>query len=81
MGAYIGLSPGRHQAIILTNTGILLIGSLEINFSEILIKIHIFSFKKMHLKNMMIIWYSLSDYYPYVNQAWSVSQWPIIHVI
>ena len=45
-----GLSPGRRQAIIWTNAGILLSGSLGTNFSEILIEIHIFSFKKMHLK-------------------------------
>ena len=45
-----GLSPGRRQAIIETNDGILLIWSLGTNFSEILIKIHSFSFKKMHLK-------------------------------
>ena len=45
-----GLSPGRHQAIIWTSAGILLIGPLGTNFSEILIKIQTFSFKKMHLK-------------------------------
>ena len=42
-----GLSPGRRQAIIWTNTGILLIGT---NCNEILIEIQIFSFKKTHLK-------------------------------
>ena len=31
-----GLSPGRHQAIIWTNAGILFIRPLETNFSEIL---------------------------------------------
>ena len=45
-----GLSPCRRQAIIWTNAGILLIGPLGTNFSEILIEIHTFSFKKMHLK-------------------------------
>ena len=45
-----GLSPSRHQAIIWTNAGILLIRPLGLNFSEILIEIHTFSFKKMHLK-------------------------------
>ena len=44
------LSPGRRQAIIWTNAGILLIGPFGTNFSGILIKIYIFSFKKMHLK-------------------------------
>ena len=50
IGSDNGLSPGRRQAIIWTNDGILLIGPLGTNFSEILIKIYIFSFKKMHLK-------------------------------
>ena len=45
-----GLSPGRHQAIIWTNAGILLTGLGGTNFSEILIKIYIVSFKKIHLK-------------------------------
>ena len=45
-----GLSPGRRQAIIWTNVGILLIGPLGTNFSEMLIEIHTFSFKKIHLK-------------------------------
>ena len=45
-----GLSPGRCPAIILTNAGILLIGPLGTNFSEMLIEIYTFSFKKMHLK-------------------------------
>ena len=45
-----GLSPGRRQAIIWTNDGILLIRTLGTNFSEILGEIHSFSFKKMHLK-------------------------------
>ena len=50
IGSDNGLSPGRRQAIFCTNAGILLIGPLGTNFSEISIKIHILSFKKMHLK-------------------------------
>ena len=50
IGSYNGLSPGRRQAIIWTNVGILLIGPLGTNFSEILIEIHTLSFKKIHLK-------------------------------
>ena len=50
IGSDNGLSPGRRQAIIWTNVGILLIGPLGTNFSEILIEIKTFSFKKMHLK-------------------------------
>ena len=47
IGSDNGLSPDRRQAIIWTNAGILLIGPLWTNFSEILIKIITFSFKKM----------------------------------
>ena len=47
---YNGLSPGRSQAIIWTNTGILLTRPQETNFNEILIKMHTFSFKKIHFK-------------------------------
>ena len=50
IGSDNGLSPGRRQAIFLTNAGILLIGPLRINFSEILIENYTFSFKKMHWK-------------------------------
>ena len=50
IGSDNGLSPGRRQAIIWTNAGILLIGPLGTNFNEIFIEIHTFSFKKMHLK-------------------------------
>ena len=50
IGSDNGLSPGRRQAIIWTNDGILLIRTLGTNFSEILGKIHSISFKKMHLK-------------------------------
>ena len=48
IGSDNGLSPGRRQAVIWTNAGILLIGPLGTNFSEILIGIQTFSFKKMH---------------------------------
>ena len=51
-----GLSPGRRQAIIWTNAGIVLIGPLVKNFSEIVIGIQTFSFKKMHLKMSSAKW-------------------------
>ena len=44
-----GLAPGRRQAIIWNNAGILLIGILGTNFSEILSEICTFSLKKIHL--------------------------------
>ena len=50
IGSDNGLSPGRRQAIIRTNAGILLKRPLGTNFSEILIAILLFSFKKMRLK-------------------------------
>ena len=56
IGSDNGLAPGRRQAIIWTNAGILLIGSLGTNFSEILIEILKFSFKKMHLKISSAKW-------------------------
>ena len=49
IGSDNGLSPGRRQAIIWTNVGILLIRPLGTNFSYILIGNQTFSFKKMHL--------------------------------
>ena len=50
IGADNGVSPGRRQAIIWINAGISLMGPLETNFSEILIEIYVYSFKKMYLK-------------------------------
>ena len=50
IGSDNGLSPKRRQAIIWTNAGILLIGPLGTNFSEILIEIQTFSLKKIRLK-------------------------------
>ena len=56
IGSDNGLSPGRRQAIIWTNAGILLIRTLGTNFSEILGKIHSFSFTKMHFKMSSAKW-------------------------
>ena len=50
IGSDNGLSPGRRQAIIRTNAGILLIRPLGTNFSEFLVEILIFSLQKMRLK-------------------------------
>ena len=44
-----GLSTDRRQTIIRTHAGIMLIGLLGINFNVILIGIHTFSYKKVHL--------------------------------
>ena len=50
IGSDNGMSLAQHQAIIWTNAGILLIGSLGTKFSEILIEMQTFSLKKTHLK-------------------------------
>ena len=56
IGSDNGLSPGRRQAIIWTNAGIWSIRPLGTHFSEILIEILTFSFKKMHLKMSSAKW-------------------------
>ena len=56
IGSDNGLSPGRCQAIIWTNVGLLLIGPLGTNFSEMLIEILTLSFKKMRLKLSSAKW-------------------------
>ena len=56
IGSDNGLLPGRHQAIIWTNAGILLTEPLGTNFSEILIGIQIFSFMNMRLKMSSVKW-------------------------
>ena len=56
IGSDNGLSPGRRQAIIWTNAGILSIGPLGTNFNEISIGIQRFSFKKMHFKMSSAKW-------------------------
>ena len=56
IGSDNGLSPGRPQAIIWTNDGLLSIGPLRTYFSENLIKIQQFSLKKMHVKMSSAKW-------------------------
>ena len=80
-GSDNGLSPGRRQAIIQTNAGILLIWPLGTNFSEILIEINTFSFKKMHLKmpsgkwspfclGLNVLKYCTKVHQPHLNHQW-----------
>ena len=56
IGSDNGLPPGRRQAIIWTSAGILLIGPLRTNFSEILIGIQTLSFTKIHLQMSSAKW-------------------------
>ena len=69
IGSDNGLSPGQHQVIIWTNAGISLFGPLGTNFSEIIIKSHISSFKKMHLKMLSAKWR------PFVSSSMSKPRW------
>ena len=69
VGSDNGLSPGRRQAIIWTNAAMLLIQPLGTNFIEILIEIHTFSFKKMHLKISSAKW---QPFFPGGNE---LTQW------
>ena len=84
IGSDNGLSPSRCQAITWTKVGILLIGPLGTNFSEMLMEIHTFSLKKIHLKmssgkrrpfclglNVLILHVRLSP----VSLAYSISYW------
>ena len=54
IGSDNGLSPSRRQAIILTNAGMLLIGPLGTNFSEILIEINTFFIHENAFEN--VVW-------------------------
>ena len=67
IGSDSGLLPGRRQAIIWTNAGILLIGHLGTNFSEILIRIQTFSLKKIHLKMSVCEMASILSWPQYVK--------------
>ena len=86
-----GLSTDRRQAIIWTNAGMLLIGPLGTNFSEISIEIHIFSFKEMHLKMLSGNWQPsclglsvltpLSMYALYANMTlWCLAAYLLIYL-
>ena len=72
IGSDNGLSPGRRLATIWTNAVILFIGTILIEFSEILSKIHTFSFKEMHLKMSSAKWR------PFVSASIC---WATLHVL
>ena len=76
IGSDNGLLPGRCQTMIWTNDGILLIWILGTNSSEILSKIHTFSFKKIHLKVSSVKWRPFCLRFNVSNQARaSLRQW------
>ena len=70
IGSDNGLSPGRRQAIIWTNAGILLFGPIGTHFSEYLVVIHTFSFNIMHLKMSSAKWRSFCLGLNVLNVRW-----------
>ena len=81
IGSDNGLSPGRRQAIIWTNAGLLLIRTLGTYSSEILGKIHSFSFKKMHLKmssakgRLFSLGLNELTYTFQISSNWTIAYW------
>ena len=76
---------GRRQAIIRINAGILIIGPLGANFSEILIEIYTFSFRKMHLKMSSGKWrpFCLGLNVLTLEEMWYIlrSHWPLKQIV
>ena len=89
IGSDKGLSPSQPQAIIWTNAGILLIEPLETNFSEIYIKIHTSSFKKIAFENTVWKMSAILSWRQCINRTtdwWGLSElptfittWPLIY--
>ena len=73
IGSDNGLLSGQHQPIIQTNAGILLIGTLGTNFSEMSIEMHTFSLKKLRLKMSSGKWqpFVSSSMCWYFREPWS----------
>ena len=78
IGSDNGLSPGRRQAIIWSNAVILLIRTLGTNFSEILSKIHTFSFKKIHFKMTSAKWRQVCLGLNVLTHGWIGPWWVVI---
>ena len=78
IGSDNGLSPGRRQAIIWTNAGILLIGPLGTNFSSVsmripkLVRCHSYIEIIMHFKVVLFLRYKLFFSWKY---NWFCSIW------
>ena len=69
IGSDNGLSPDRRQAIIWTNAGILLIGPLGTNFSEILIEIQTFFIEENTFENVVCEMLFISSRPQCVNES------------
>ena len=66
------LSPGRRQAIIRTNAGMLLIGPLVTNLSEILIEIHTFLIQENAFHNVVCKMVAILSRPQCVNKTWAL---------
>ena len=77
IGSDNGLSPIRHQAIILTNAGISPIGPPGTNPSKISIKIQNFSLTKMHMKTSSAKW---RPFCPGAGDELALSPWKFIYM-
>ena len=75
IGSDNDLSPGRRQAIIWTNAGILLIRPLGTNFNEMLIEILTFSLMKMRLKVSSAKWPQCVNGCTNEYWLWSCDKW------
>ena len=88
IGSDNGLSPGRCQAIIWPNAGILLIGPFGTNLSEMLIEIQTFSIRKMHSKMPSAKWQPfclglgvIKNSYLWCKNRWRRRRHPHIHTL
>ena len=81
IGSDNGLSPGRRQAITWTNVGMMFIVPLGTHFSEMLVEIQTFSFKKIHLKMSSGKWrpfclgLNVLTLSHFLNQCWPFIIW------
>ena len=80
------LVPIRHQAIMWTNAGILLIGPLGTNSSQISIEMDIFSLKKNALENILRKMAAILSWPQVLNNSWFVSlagqiDWSYIYIL
>ena len=75
MPSLVQIMADRHQPIICTNVGILFIGPLGTNFNEVLVEMQQFSFKKMHLINVVCQVSSILSQPQYVNQVIVILNW------
>ena len=80
IGSDNGLSPGRHQAIIWTSDGQLLIEHLGTNFSEILIEILTFFIQESAFESVVWKMAAILSWPQWVNRPRSLMHASLIHM-